>query len=79
MAARDAAGLKFPEQVPQGVGGVVEQHARPGPPHDGADTPLHPRRVAVYRALPTRGLGCPEAAAVEPCMGILQQLPAVIA
>ena len=52
---------------------VAEYHSRAGPAHDRAYTLPHVCTVAVDRAFAAAGLAVPEAAAVEPPEGIVEE------
>ena len=57
----------------------MENHPRTAETHHGPDSSAHIRTVAVDRTLVAFGLGIAKLAAVQPCDGIIQQAPALIA
>ena len=56
---------QFANQMANGGNGMIEQHARPGPSHDGANAVPHLRPIAVDGALLTRRFVCTKAAVLQ--------------
>ena len=68
---------QFAKQVAKGRKGMIEQHTRPSPSHDGANALLHLRPIAVDRAMLTRRFVRTKAAAVQAAVGIEQEFLAL--
>jgi len=67
-------GFSLVDHVRYGEHRMPQQHARTGPPHDGANLLPHLRAIAMDHAVTARRLGISEDAALESSRRVLLQL-----